>query len=200
MRILLVGDSHMQALGPRLGELLDPYGIESIGGLAQPGKSTRWYSEQQLVAEAVRAHRPDAVVFVLGGNDQCWGAARQAEYWSELLAQARAASSVAKVVVAGPPMALDGEVDRRHACSTAATRAFAQARGLPFIDTREVTPEGKYRADRVHFTADGYDEMALGLAPRIARALEGAQSLLPGIVLGGLSLVLALGIFWAVAR
>lgn len=201
MRILLVGDSHMQALGPRLGELLDTYGIESLGGLAQPGKSTRWYSEQRLVADAVTQHDPGAVVFILGGNDQCWGDAQQAVYWDELIHQARILHPDTKIVLAGPPSAASPDVDRRHVCSTNATRAYARANRLPFIDTREVTPEDKHREDRVHFTSDGYDEMALALAPRISEALHStAASITPGLVLGGLGLMAAVGIFWMVSR
>ena len=196
MRALLVGDSHMQALGPRLVELLDPLGVEAIGGLANAGKSTEWYAQQNLVANAVATHQPDVVVFVLSGNDQCWGEARQEAAARELIRQAAGA----RVVWVGPPAAMEPAVDRRHACSTDYSKAIMRRLRIPFIDLRPLTPLDKMRTDRVHFTADGYDEMAHSLAIPLAEKVFPHPSPRLGILVGLGSLLVASGIVWFTLR
>lgn len=195
MRVILVGDSHMQALGPRLTDVLEPQGVEVVAVLANPGKSTKWYSEQRVVERAVEQHQPDAVVFVLGGNDQCWGEPEHRLYMDKLRQQVGGT----RIVWVGPPAARRADVDTRHACSTAYGRTVARSWGVPFLNLRAIAPEAEYQADGVHFTARGYDDMALDLGRPLADALSRSNSRL-GFVVGAASLLVAGGIFWAVVR
>lgn len=194
MRALLVGDSHMQALGPRLSELMESYGVEVVGSLANAGKSTAWYAEQQLVERAVLTNNPDVVVFALGGNDQCWGEAEQERAMRALVAQAGAAH----VVWVGPLSAAVADVDRRHACSTSYSRAIARKLRIPFLDLRRYTPHDMYR-DGVHLTAAGYDQLSLDIAEPLSDLIRGRRTGY-GFALGAASLVAVMGIFYAVVR
>ena len=193
MRALLVGDSHMQALGPRLTELMEPFGVDVVNTLTNAGKSTVWYADQQLVERAVLTDAPDVVVFVLGGNDQCWGEVEQERAMRALVAQA----APARVVWVGPLSAAVPDVDRRHACSTSYSRAVARKLRIPFLDLRRYTPHDMYR-DGVHLTAAGYDQFSLDIAERLADLIRG-RSPGYGFALGAASMIAA-GIFYAVVR
>lgn len=196
MRTILVGDSHMQALGPRLTELMEPLGVDVVDVLANPGKSTEWYAQQNLVARAVAQHTPDVVVFILSGNDQCWGEVRQEAAACELIRQAGGA----RVVWVGPPSAMEPSVDRRHVCSTDYSKAVMRRLRVPFIDLRPLTPLDKHRSDRVHFTVGGYDEMAHSLAIPLAEKVFPHSPPVLGFVVGLGSLLVAAGVFYAVVR
>lgn len=184
----------MQALGPRLAELMEPFGVDVVNTLANAGRSTAWYADQQLVERAVLTNNPDVVVFVLGGNDQCWGEAEQEHAMRALVAQA----APARVVWVGPMSAAVADVDRRHACSTSYSRAVARKLRIPFLDLRRYTPHDMYR-DGVHLTAAGYDQLSLDIAERLADLIR-ARSPGYGFALGAASFVAAAGIFYAVVR
>ena len=68
--VFIVGDSHVQMLGPTLTHRLEDEGVTVAGYEARPGWSTARYQRRgdlQDVLEA--AGRPEIVVVSLGGND-----------------------------------------------------------------------------------------------------------------------------------
>jgi hypothetical protein len=70
-RILLVGDSLMQGLGPSMQALFRKRGI-SVVSAAKPATgltNRQFYSWEQHLPVLIEQHKPDTVLFLLGAND-----------------------------------------------------------------------------------------------------------------------------------
>ncbi len=154
MRVYAIGDSHMQALGPRLAAALGP----DFDFKARPGASTLDFAGAAVPAPYVNA---DLIIVELGGNDRGeQGAARAA-----LIASLRAQAPGARILWVGPAAARsDTWTSGIHNI-----QADSQAAQLSdWMDSRPVTG-GNWRDDGVHFTPEGYDRWAAAIAAEAQR-------------------------------
>lgn len=158
--VWIVGDSHMEALGPRLVR-----GIQAQGGdpgyVAHRGWSERKYmSDAEGRAALAHGARADLVIVALGGNNQTMDAAAYKANIQRVLGQIGLPAS--KVVWVGPSAvnaSRDPETARRHAATRELQRAILPTLGVRWVDSWPVTQTGQ-GADGVHFTRDGYDAWA----------------------------------------
>ena len=196
MRIALVGDSHSQALWPRLRAGLEAAGHTVVLSEANPGWSEAKYVSSGNLQTKLQGARPDLVVFELGGNNQKLS---EATYRNDVTALVQAAKATgASVLWFGPPVA-----DATRAPSTSQrheTTANLQSSLLPgldvsWVDSRPFTRSG-HRSDGVHFDAGGYTAWAKAMLPHVLHAKAQHMALLwaavGGVSLLGLALVLAL--------
>jgi len=157
MRIALIGDSHMQALGPRLKAL---FRGEDVSIVANPGWSlARFLSEGNL---PIAANYANLVVFEIGGNDALTDRMTAQTRLATALSLLRSgAANGARVVLVGPPTADRPDVDVRHQNATSNQASLWRSVGFDnFIDSRDVTAGAPMRDDDVHFTGAGYDAWA----------------------------------------
>lgn len=171
-RVALIGDSHMEALGPRLVRLIpDQLGARVVNVEARRGWSTRAYlRSRDLPALAAGA---DVVVIELGGND----AAAQIgpEQHAEDVQAVIAAVAPAKVVWVGPGVTLRQDLESYRGPIRQAQRMVVEREGGAWIDSQPLTRAQDLRSDRIHFTAQGYDEWARKLVPKLASAKPGGE-------------------------
>lgn len=154
MSVLFVGDSHMEALGPRL--------VRSFPGshyIAHRGKGVAAYLDAGWLEQAVAQYRPSLVVIELGGNDGFnRDVSRYRSQAATLAAQAQRAG--ARVLWVGPPYSKQGDVQSRHAWASTVARSLP----FPFFDSMRVTT-AYHRDDGVHFSPHGYDVWAAEVVP-----------------------------------
>jgi len=164
----LLGDSHSEAIGPRLRERLAP----TLQFEAFPG-----YSTARAHAAAHVPSGQDLIVISLGGNDYGDQTAARAS----LIAELRARNPHAAIVwvgpfhTAAPPPA---EVRERHDQQAAAQAAHLPRLGVRWIDARAWHAE--HRPDLVHFTPAGYDAIADAIAAEIREPTRPPRRLAAG--------------------
>lgn len=157
VRLLLVGDSHSQALWPRLAPWLESRG-HTVTTLSHPGWSESRYMDDPELWARLADFKPDGVVVELGGNNRERGTAYR-ELIQAMVGRLEAAGP--KVIWwVGPSAALLDPWKTAHE-ATAEQQAklmplFAQVR---WLDSRPFTRGGQ-REDGVHFTRAGYDRWA----------------------------------------
>lgn len=166
VRVALIGDSHMQALGPRLERLLSSSGVSVVRVEARPGESTRAYLSSGALPSLARG--ADVVLVELGGNDASAGidAARHA-------ADVQTAIDVlrpARVVWVGPGVTLRADLEARRAPLRPAQKAVVERAGGAWLDARAMTQTSDLRDDQVHFSAAGYDRWARALAAQLTQS------------------------------
>jgi len=168
MRWLLIGDSHMQALGPRLTRIFRDAGAEDVVVVARPGRGVADFAD---LPEIVASARPDVVLIELGANDGRWSTAEGAGAFRARVALLVAAAerAGAKALWVGPPQATDPDAAARRPKVVAALSPVLSALRVPFLDARAVTRDLETR-DGVHFTPAGYDVFAQRVAGWAARA------------------------------
>lgn len=160
-RVFIVGDSHVQMIGPLLSRQLREDGFEVAGYEARPGWSSLRYQRagdlQQVLEDA---GRPEVVVVSLGGNDIPAGPESYAAQLEWVVSQARAAGAQ-RIVWLGPATS-DSEVSRRAEVVGARHQANAQlqseilpALGVTWVDSRPCTCD-HHGHDGIHFTRAGY--------------------------------------------
>jgi lysophospholipase L1-like esterase len=175
--IYVLGDSHTQALGPRLKSRLPEHRVRF--------EAFRGHSTDRAHGKASIPSGQDVVVLSLGGND--WGdktAARAA-----LVRAVEARNPGARIVWFGPFTAKRSDVDARHARQTRDQRAQLPGLGVRYYDTRPWSRTG-HRSDRVHFTGTGYSRIADAMAgPVRVMAQAGKKLDVPGA--GGAPALLA---------
>lgn len=201
-RVALIGDSHMEALGPRLRQLL-PAQLGAIVVRVEPrrGWSTKRY--RQTGAVSALAAGADVVVIELGGNDASVGIG-PTEHARDVSALVRAAAP-AKVIWVGPGVTLRPDLEAYRAPIREVQRQVVPALGGAWIDGQSLTRAQDLRSDRVHYTAPGYERWATALVPLLARAQPGetlSDSVWPwlGPVLVGSTAAAVLGVWWASRR
>jgi len=184
-KISVIGDSHMEALGPRLRRLLSSAGASSVRTEARRGWSTgRYAAAGELSALAAGS---DLVVVELGGNDS--PGSSYAETVASVLRQVSAPGR--EVVWVGPAVATRPDVAIRHNQTADLQRAILASAGIRFIDGRRLTVPGELRDDHVHFSAEGYDRFATGILRELQSSSEGLVALLMVAALGtGVALLL----------
>lgn len=154
LRVALVGDSHSQALFPRLrGPILSAHPDRRIVlEESRPGWSLKRYMDDGVL-DRLRAAAPDLVVVSLGGNDRPASDPAFSSRVQAFLTQLRQ-MGVRRVVWNGP-------ADTAPNASTTVARAHDQVRdlldvlladeeGVVFFDAYPVTASG-HRDDGVHF-------------------------------------------------
>jgi len=155
MRVLYVGDSHMEQLGPRLGS-----------HIAERGWGVRTYA-----ARGVGAHgKHDRIVVELGGNDGTRPLPsyerhrRDIEVVLEDLGEHLTPRG--RVIWFGPAVARSRRVDHDHIAEL--QRRIVPALGVQWHDSRRLTRVSDLRADGLHFTPEGYARWARGIERALA--------------------------------
>lgn len=201
-RVALIGDSHMEALGPRLRQLLPAeLGATVVRTEARRGWSAKRY--RQTAAIPALAAGADVVVIELGGNDASSGIGPE-EHARDVATLVRAAAP-AQVVWVGPGVTLRPELEAYRAPIREAQRQVVPALGGAWIDGQPLTRAQDLRSDRVHYTGPGYARWAAALVPLLARAQPGEElsdSAWPwlGPVLVGGTAAVVFGVWWVSHR
>lgn len=148
--IYMLGDSHTEALGPRLKALLgDGFRYEAFAG----------YSTAR--ADAARKINPlnaETIFVSLGGND--FG--DQSVARSKLVSKLRTGNLLAHIVWVGPFQSNDPTVDKRHLEQARSQQEqFSDLRsGVHWIDGRRLSTMLTHVADGTHFTPASYSALA----------------------------------------
>ena len=182
-KILLVGDSHMEALGRALPPLLSRQGLNTVHVAANRGKSTAWYVGEGRLGEIVRQHRPDIVLVELGTNDQ-----PNANYLQTLrsaVEQIRQAGAK-KIIWFGP--SYSPAIEARAQAIRIRQEGSLPQMGVFWYDSWPMTTQG-HAPDGVHFTAAGYRAWATSMADEIAIAPRPTRPTLQGFPVWSLLLV-----------
>lgn len=197
-KIVLIGDSHMQALGPWLKQLyLRDNPNHNMTSTAHPGwPLVKFINEAHLSNLASGA---DLVVFEVGGNDQLTDRETYKARLATAIGMLRStAAAGAKIVIVGPPTADALDVDTRHRATTMHQAAVWREAGADqWIDSRGVTANLPMRDDDVHFAVAGYDRWAAWLHNRIGKVSGGGGW---GWIAGLVALGTAGYVFWRTAK
>jgi len=162
-RVVLIGDSHMEALAPNLGLLLVDQGMQVVHAETNRGKSTAWYVQSGKLGELVRQYQPDMVIVELGTNDQ-----PNTDYTAMLrgaVEQIRSAGSP-EIVWFGPSFATTSLATRLDTVRARQQATLPNA-GVHWYDSWPMTREG-HGPDGVHFTQAGYRGWASKMSDKIA--------------------------------
>ncbi len=179
--VFVVGDSHVEMVGPMLTARLSDAGFRALGYEARRGWSTRRYREAgDLRALLERSGRPEIVVVSLGGNDRVDSREQYAEDLAWIVGEARAAGARQIVWLgpatsdpsAGPRAAFTGA---RHEANAELQRERLGDLGVRWIDSRPLT-QRDHRRDGVHFTRTGYSTWTAGVLPELDRACVACSS------------------------
>jgi lysophospholipase L1-like esterase len=196
-RVVLIGDSHMEALGPRLQRLMpERLDVQVVGVEARRGWSTRRYLQSgdlpRLRGDA------DVAVVELGGNDAAARIGPDAHATDvrrvmDVLAPAR-------VIWVGPGVTTRADLESYRGPIRHAQKRTVEERGGSWIDSQPLTAEGKLARDGVHFTASGYTEWANALlgelhTPRSGSSSGGDYRWVAGVAAAGAAGLFALGAF-----
>ena len=159
--VFIVGDSHVQMLGPMLSRELTDEGYRVLGYESRPGWSTAAYVRRGDLREVLeRAGRPEVVVVSLGGNDFVGREDRYREQLAWVVEQARAAGAV-EILWVGPATSdrdaseLADATGARHEHNAELQRGLLPELGARWVDSRPCTHDDHGR-DGIHFTRDGY--------------------------------------------
>lgn len=165
VRVAFVGDSHMQALGPRMAHTFAAEGFEPVGFVARQGWSTARYMRADDLLEELRPMRPDVVVVVLGSNDYGIRRARRLEPRVLWVVEAARAAGACRVVWFGPPAGdpdaseLAASVAANHDRIAELQREIFASSDVIWVDSRPFT-RAHVRRDGFHLTLRGYDAWA----------------------------------------
>jgi lysophospholipase L1-like esterase len=155
LKLLVVGDSHVEGLGTYLskGARLSRWGTYVY---ANRGKSTAWYANQTILRDLVHARQPNLILIVLGTNDI--GQEDQPDVYRQkaqaLLAQA---GSTPVVWIGSPTIPRSQDEDNGAARRN---EILAQIPGMTFVNARPMTSDLPRTPDQVHFTMTGYKRWA----------------------------------------
>jgi len=206
-KVVIIGDSHVEALGPRLMRLLPGVGLQPLGYTARRGWSEARYKAAGDVRAFARAHGvPDVVVFSLGGNNQNFNATTYRGTVETLLTAARRAGA-SQIVWVGPASgtpsvsAAAADAAARHQRTAELQATLMPTLGVHWVDSRPLTLGGN-APDGVHFTRTGYDTWATSLVHELAHGIavapmRGGSQGTGTIIVPVLILLVAAGVFGA---
>jgi lysophospholipase L1-like esterase len=159
--VRVVGDSHVERLGPMIDQAVRDAGYESLGHLARRGWSTgRYVRTGDLRERLAEGGRPDVVVVSLGGNDRCASRIVYRKQLAWIVDEARAAGAE-RVVWLGPAAS---DVERSeyaewvggwHERNAEWQQEILPDLGVEWIDSRPLTRGGQ-SDDGIHFTREAY--------------------------------------------
>jgi lysophospholipase L1-like esterase len=155
MKIYALGDSHMQALGPRLQAHFPELHYEAF-----PGKGT-------TAVDTLRDYSvtgKDAIILSLGGNDFGDKESDRAALVNSL----RARNPKAAFYWIGPFHSTRSDVDPRHLKQSNDQRSQFAGSFVKWIDSRSWA--ATHAPDGVHFTGSGYTELAKKIAGNVSRS------------------------------
>lgn len=174
--VFVVGDSHVQMLGPTLTHRLEERGVRVAGYEARPGWSTQRYRRAGDLTDVLEgAGRPEIVVVSLGGNDFVGSPETYYAQLSWVVDHARAAGA-REIIWLGPATSdveageRAAEVGARHERNANLQAELLPALGVTWIDSRPMTTEHHGR-DGIHFTRSGYSDWARGALPSVTDAI-----------------------------
>lgn len=152
MKIALLGDSHSQALFPRLEGPLIQQGYEVISSVSQPGWGVKKFVDQGMATVPPEA---EGVVISLGGNNHNL----TSDYERQVDRFLASIGPTKRIVWVGPAASVREDVSHRHEWTADTLSKILPSKGIKFIDSRSYTAAG-HRDDGVHFTQSGYDYWA----------------------------------------
>lgn len=176
--IVFIGDSHMQGLKPRLERLLPSIpGLRLLHIEARPGWSARRYARSGDVERLARG--ANVVVFELGGNDASAGISpgEHAADVRRLIMQAQPA----KVIWIAPGVTEIPDLEANRALLKPVQKKLVNAADGIWIDGHDLTSAEFLRADRVHYSAAGYDAYARAIFTKLMDLMKGTST--PGWVI-----------------
>lgn len=178
-RLVAFGDSQLEGLQPSLrAALAEMFQVVSI--TAVRGTTTRVLVDSDKIRSIIAAQQPDAVLFVIGGNDTASPA------YDDTLIEAVAFTEGLPTIWVGPAFSTNDSVNVRHAAVSAQQQAVLPQLGVTWLDSRAWTRTG-HAGDGVHFTRDAYAEQAAA----IAAALEARRGPSPVVIALGIGLGVA---------
>ena len=182
MNIALIGDSHSQALFPRLRPVLEAAGHTIVHEVSNPGWGAKKFVNEGL-ASVPRGTQ--AVIVSLGGNNQNLG-----QSYGEDVARFLISIGTDKPIVwIGPAtseMTIAADTGQRHEWTADYLQGVLPSKGIKFIDARPFTMQ-HHRDDGVHFTHEGYDQWAQRIGPIILRNLSFAPPMKRVLRVSGLA-------------
>ena len=152
MKVALIGDSHSQALFPRLRDSLTQQGYEVISMVSKPGWGAKRFVDEGLAIVPAEA---EGIVVSLGGNNHNL----TSDYGRQVDTFISSVGPTKRIVWVGPATSdasIAPSVAQRHEWTADYLKDILPSRGIKFIDSRPFTKAG-HREDGVHFTAAGYD-------------------------------------------
>ena len=159
LRVAIVGDSHAQALGPRLAREYASRGYTVSAVVAEPGWSSHSYHEQGTLRS--RVGHIDVAVVILGGNHRRVHDDEYLEDVSWILDQLRAAGA-STILWFGPLWASSPRYQERHR-TTKDSQSTLIGGEVRWFDLYHSTRGYVLRRDGVHFSRGAYDRMVSNL-------------------------------------
>ena len=155
MKVALIGDSHSQALFPRLRDSLTQQGYEVISMVSKPGWGAKRFVDEGLAIVPAEA---EGIVVSLGGNNHNL-TSDYGRHIDDFIVSVGGAKRIVWVGPATSDASIAPSVAQRHEWTADYLKGALPSRGIKFIDSRPFT-ETAHREDGVHFTASGYDHWA----------------------------------------
>lgn len=190
---LFVGDSHMEALGPRLQSLLPGH----VGHVAHRGWSVRRYARERILERARWPRQPyDVVAIELGGNDgvEVPSMEQHFEDMKMVLLQLSDSGAIGRgteIYWFGPAVADSTRTD--HDAIAEMQKRLAPRLGVKWIDSRPLTRKDELRSDRLHFTGAGYDRWASNIEKKVTGSGAGLMFVIAGAAVAVLGVASAMG-------
>lgn len=170
-RIAIVGDSHMEILGPTLVRRFRARGIRATY-LARRGWGIRSFqNEDDLLRTWLRQQRPTLVIFALGSND--YGIARTRLYRPRLEWAVAQAPRRADIIWYGPTFVTPSEEREARArnhdrVAEMQEEVFADNARVTWVDSRLVS-EDYIGPDGFHLRRRGYSAWATHVVELVVR-------------------------------
>lgn len=153
LRVAIVGDSHVQALGPRLTREYMQRG-HSVTVVAEPGWSARRFRAQGTLRQ--RVGRVDTAVVILGGNHRRAHNDTYSDDIEWMTSQLRDAGA-SSIIWFGPLWASAPRYQERH--RETRDLQLRLLSGVRWVDMYFITRRYTLRPDGVHFVRGAYDRM-----------------------------------------
>ena len=160
-RVMIVGDSHIERLGPMMSRAVQEDGLESLGSLARRGWSTaRYVREGDLQQRLTENGTPDIVIISLGGNDRPRNMTRYREQLAWVVGQVREAGAT-RIIWLGPAASDMARSERArmvgewHEHNADWQSQILPEMGVEWLDSRDFTHTG-HGMDGIHFTVRAY--------------------------------------------
>jgi|7_EtaG_2_1085326.scaffolds.fasta_scaffold00257_21 lysophospholipase L1-like esterase len=194
MRIAIMADSHGWGTNPPIKAHLESLGHEVVYAVYENGWSADRYVEDRAQLAHLLETDPDTIIVSLGGNNHRLSD-RYADSVQDLLDELDFQER--QVIWIGPAAATHQDTSKRHEWTADFLGAYLSTKGISFIDSRPFT-QTHHKKDGVHFTREGYQTWAAGIAPHLTHAVTPRKpepfKSWPYFVVGGSILLLILAL------